>query len=478
MSDSINPINLLDLYNVSHPEFRGMINGRCNRNLARFINISNSLKDVLPDSEVLVNFLNSYKILKNFPQAVISLIMVHPTFHFWIEISNNVIARLLNDEKIPIEDTPHHRGILDSNNESVLSYHFLDLNRYILAMSILNESSVVLKCPVYEGKLVIPYYGINIKIYSEDSFITVAIKDTKPYTIIINDKISIDLSDSISSFKNAQSIFKETEDLIQSECVLFSKGRVLINSYDPYYKYEVILPYVFPYELKAKSPDYNELIEWGKLIKESQNILKKYWPEIEGAIGYYLYEIVPVKSPLEDVSISNTSSSFHGSIFCSDTEPYEMSETLIHEFSHNLLNDVMDNYDIFDKDSSRKEDFYSPWRPDPRHLNGILHAVYVFEKVAEYYARLLMDKNNNDIDTHYVYRYSLIVSRLKLAIITIIDNAILTNFGKKFIDSLDKKINKHIKNSNYDKKLSIDEIDKHYKDWIYNNQNNIKPRLN
>ena len=70
------------------------------------------------------------------------------------------------------------------------------------------------------------------------------------------------------------------------------------------------------------------------------------------------------------------------------------------------------------------------------------------------------------------------MSRLKLAIITIIDNAILTNFGKKFIDSLDKKINKHIKNSNYDKKLSIDEIDKHYKDWIYNNQNNIKPRLN
>ena len=128
-----------------------------------------------------------------------------------------------------------------------------------------------------------------------------------------------------------------------------------------------------------------------------------------------------------------------------------MAEVLIHEFSHNLLNDVMDNYDIFDSECSKGENFYSPWRNDPRHLTGILHAIYVFEKVAEYYARLL--KNNIKLNI-YDYRYSLIVSRLKIALSTLIDNSIFTKFGQIFINLLSDKINAHLKNKNYDVELS------------------------
>jgi len=456
MANSTNPIILLDSYNIDHDDFKTMINKRCNKNVARFVTILKILKKEFPDLEITNNMLYSYELAKKIPQAVLSLIMTTPTFNFWLDISENLIRRLLNNEKIPFKEIPHSKGIINLNKSDIVKYHFMDINRYILTMSILSYNSVRLKCPVYDGKLVIPYYSINININNNKNMVNIMTKDSNHHLLIIDNEHTVDLNNSISSFNNGKNVFKENHNFTQSESILFSKGRIIINNYDPYYKYEMIVPYIFPHGLKASSPNSDALLEWGHLMKDVQKILYNYWPEIENIIGFYLYEITPIKSPVEDMDISCTTKSFHGSIFCSEIEPYQMSETVIHEFSHSLLNEVMDNNDVFDKKCSKEEKFYSPWRPEPRHCSGILHAIYVFEKVADYYARLLKANIKAEI---YEYRYSLIVSRLELAINTIINNAILTNFGQKLIDSLNKKINTHLRNLNYNRELSIKEIE-------------------
>ena len=475
MTDITNPNVLLDSYDINHYDFRTMINKKSNDNVAKFAALLMILKKEFSDLEITNNMSYSYEVAKGIPQAALSLIMSIPTFNFWLLISENLIRRLINNEAIPFKDVPHMQGVFNLSELDILEYHLMDINRYILSMSILSCNPVKLSCPIYEGKLVIPYYGININVSSEKKMVEVVINASDLNTLIIDNTNSINLSNNISSFKSGENLFIENKDISQSQSILFSKGRIILNSYDPYYKYEIIIPYVFPNNLKASSPDYKELVNWGNLIKNTQKILYKYWPEIEDVIGFYIHEIVPIKSPLTDVDISCTSSTFHGTVFCSDTEPYQMAEVLIHEFSHNLLNDVMDNYDIFDSEYSKEEEFYSPWRNDPRHLKGILHAIYVFEKVAEYYSRLL--KNNIKIDI-YDYRYSLIVSRLKIALTTLVDNSILTKFGQKFIDLLSDKINRHFKNKDYDYKLSKDEIDKHHNKWIIDNKNKAKPRIN
>jgi hypothetical protein len=66
-----------------------------------------------------------------------------------------------------------------------------------------------------------------------------------------------------------------------------------------------------------------------------------------------------------------------------NTTVERLSEAIVHELSHAELNVMMDSKPLF-SDAFRNERFYSPWRPDPRPLFGVLHAIYVFTQVAEF----------------------------------------------------------------------------------------------
>jgi HEXXH motif-containing protein len=44
-------------------------------------------------------------------------------------------------------------------------------------------------------------------------------------------------------------------------------------------------------------------------------------------------------------------------------------EALLHEYNHNKLNLILQTEPLILND--RKESYYSPYRPDPRHIYGI-----------------------------------------------------------------------------------------------------------
>jgi HEXXH motif-containing protein len=115
-------------------------------------------------------------------------------------------------------------------------------------------------------------------------------------------------------------------------------------------------------------------------------------------------------------------------------------ETLIHEFSHNLLNALIDQHGILAEDCPRGELFYSPWRPDARPLSGILHAVYVFERIAEFYERYLSLYPDADA---YRQRYASIVGRLVLGLRTLQQAARFNDEGTAFFARLSAGVEKH-----------------------------------
>ena len=51
----------------------------------------------LDETKVL---LKSYVFLKDIPQGPISLLMSTPTFHFWIQLAENITKRMQNNENI------------------------------------------------------------------------------------------------------------------------------------------------------------------------------------------------------------------------------------------------------------------------------------------------------------------------------------------------------------------------------------------
>ena len=61
----------------------------------------------------------------------------------------------------------------------------------------------------------------------------------------------------------------------------------------------------------------------------------------------------------------------------------QFAEVIVHEYAHNELHLLQESDTLFEE--SPQQFFYSPWRPDPRPLNGLFHGIYSFWHVAEFF---------------------------------------------------------------------------------------------
>lgn len=82
---------------------------------------------------------------------------------------------------------------------------------------------------------------------------------------------------------------------------------------------------------------------------------------------------------IESADYTNlTHSELPGSFVCSQAlDPYDLADTLIHEFHHSLLYAIEEDSPFFEPGTEAVINYYSPWRSDVRDLHGILHAIYV-----------------------------------------------------------------------------------------------------
>lgn len=100
-----------------------------------------------------------------------------------------------------------------------------------------------------------------------------------------------------------------------------------------------------------------------------------------------VHSFVPISSATNDVHRSHTSTQLPGVIFishCRDTN--RLAEAVVHELGHVQLDAILRFDEVV---IDRGQQFYSPWRDDPRPVHALLHAVHVFCKVARFFLRML-----------------------------------------------------------------------------------------
>ena len=125
----------------------------------------------------------------------------------------------------------------------------------------------------------------------------------------------------------------------------------------------------------------------------AQVLLRKFLPWISADRAAFTPRIVPVTMH-EGRLLSWTSSSLLGTIFVTDHPDIGLlAEQLVHEISHTRLFLVQMIDDLlvedFPNQSWTDARFYSPWRREPRPLNGILHGVFVFDAIAQFWFNVL-----------------------------------------------------------------------------------------
>lgn len=129
--------------------------------------------------------------------------------------------------------------------------------------------------------------------------------------------------------------------------------------------------------------------------------------------------------------VSTTFSEMLGCVYLTEHKDDSLvGEQLVHEYSHTrlfaaqTLDDLL--HESYPNESWEDQRFYSPWRQDPRPLNGVLHACYVFTNIARYWLGQLEDS------TYAAGRLGLILEQLKGGFATLDKYAKWTNPGQAF----------------------------------------------
>jgi HEXXH motif-containing protein len=149
---------------------------------------------------------------------------------------------------------------------------------------------------------------------------------------------------------------------------------------------EPVLRRIFP---RVADEGEVDVTLWLSRLGDSARLLRRYWPGMYDELSASVLVIVPTSAGPSEHQSTGSDSTAGGAVSTTLVSEPWFTDGIIHEHRHDLLNSLSLLDDILDAGAPGVATFYSPWRPEPRPAVGLLHAVFVFVAVAEFYTRLL-----------------------------------------------------------------------------------------
>ena len=138
-----------------------------------------------------------------------------------------------------------------------------------------------------------------------------------------------------------------------------------------------------------------EVAQWQGRLERVWRLLVDTAPGYAEAMASGLRCVVPLRQVEPGRGVSATSGHAFGAVFMTpppDDLPFLVG--LLHEYQHSKLNALLHLVDLHDGDDAR---YYSPWRDDPRPLDGLLHGAYAYLAVADFWRlRAMADGRDGD----------------------------------------------------------------------------------
>jgi hypothetical protein len=181
-----------------------------------------------------------------------------------------------------------------------------------------------------------------------------------------------------------------------------------------------------------------------KVIDGALDYLQVSNPEVPQYFKYLTNYFVPLRPP-EGTLPSSSNSSVDTMFWYSVTsQPMLMAEMIMHEFSHQRLFRLQDVDPLIDPTfhGSGWEvcEIYSPWRDDPRPINGVFHGFVVFTEAAGFWHSLItadiLNPNDKNISER---RFAMLALQLDLALKSL-SEVNLTALGSKVFDHYKSRI--------------------------------------
>ncbi|MER5575149.1 aKG-HExxH-type peptide beta-hydroxylase, partial [Streptomyces massasporeus] len=188
--------------------------------------------------------------------------------------------------------------------------------------------------------------------------------------------------------------------------------------------------------------DLDEAEAWQRLFDEAAALLAapggdgpgRFDPrEIRAVVPWGRTGTLPPAPPTVLVSASS-GDSFGAMVIARPSSGTALAETLVHEFQHSKLAALLHLFPLLDDD--REERYYAPWRPDPRHLTGLLHGAYAFTGVAGFWRDRLAAARDARAAGTAGYHFALRRLQSRLVVRTLLVEGRLTPQGRALVSGL------------------------------------------
>lgn len=153
-------------------------------------------------------------------------------------------------------------------------------------------------------------------------------------------------------------------------------------------------------------------------ISSALSILKKIKP-VHDFITKIVKSVQLIKTEYPDTDVSYSHPEIPFSIFfsvcdeVSHVSDLRVAESILHEAMHLKLTLIESHVDLIEPNST--EIFYSPWRDEERPLRGVLHGIFVFKAIKDFYKLLFKKYLNNSIEVNFIkFRIEEIEKELEL----------------------------------------------------------------
>jgi len=165
----------------------------------------------------------------------------------------------------------------------------------------------------------------------------------------------------------------------------------------------------------------NDLISTGAVEKLDDGLkLLNSIPDLVDCVSQLVRVIGVLKSVNSETDVSYSHPSLPFSIFvsvCNEQTPEasaRVAESILHETMHLRHSLIQRNVDLLNPESHVQAQYFSPWRQEERPANGVLHGIFVFRAILEFFTRLLSISEHDKALKYSERRIHEIASQLAL----------------------------------------------------------------
>ncbi|MGW4208897.1 HEXXH motif domain-containing protein [Lentzea sp. NPDC004789] len=203
---------------------------------------------------------------------------------------------------------------------------------------------------------------------------------------------------------------------------------LVLDDLDPYREFTAPLP--------ACPLSDHEIAEWRKLVDEAWDLLTACLPECAVELSVCLSTVVPLGTG-QQVFAASSAAAFGSIAMSSKRSAVEFAEALVHEIQHSKVNALLDLVVLCEDDDECR--FYAPWLDYPRPVTGLLHGIYAFTSVVEFWhlqRDLVPAQQSRRAHFNFAYRHHQVSETVR----TLRRTPRLTELGRRFVAAVSARL--------------------------------------